>query len=153
MDLDPRGPGRARQWTRSADSRARDGVPAVAFADRGQRWPRRRLPQRDFDLDRGLALLPGGGESPSATAVLLTRGDRRADWLHAGQALHRLLLHATCKWVFASLYTQPLEATVTRALIRDRLALAGNPQVLMQFGYVRTTHPTARRPADEITGS
>jgi len=153
MDLDPRVRAETRQWTRRADSRARDGVPAVAFADRAQRRPRRRLPQRDFDLDRGLALLPGGGESPSATAVLLTRGDRRADWLHAGQALHRLLLHATSKWVFASLYTQPLEATVTRALIRDRLALRGNPQVLMQFGYVRTTHPTARRPADEITGS
>jgi len=40
---------------------------------------------------------------------------------------------------------------VTRALIRDRLGLSGNPQMLLQFGYVRTTHPTARRPADEIT--
>ena len=150
MDLDPRVRAETRQWTRGADSLARDGVPAVAFTDRTQRRPRRRLPQRDFDLDRGLALLPGGGESPAATAVLVTRGDRRADWLHAGQALHRLLLHATSKWVFASLYTQPLEATVTRALIRDRLALAGSPQLLLQFGYVRTTHPTARRPADEI---
>jgi nitroreductase len=151
MDLDPRVRAETRQWTRSADNQARDGVPAVAFADRAQRRPRRRMPQRDFDLDRGLALLPGGGESPSATAVLLTRGDRRADWLHTGQALHRLLLHATSKWVFASLYTQPLEATATRTLIRDRLALRGNPQMLLQFGCVRTTHPTARRPADEIT--
>jgi len=153
LDLDPRARAETRQWTRGADSRARDGIPAVAFADRDQRRPRRRLPQRDFDVGRGLALLPGGGESPSATAVLLTRGDRRADWLYAGQALHRLLLHATSKWVFASLYTQPLEATVTRALIRDRLALPGNPQMLLQFGYVRTTHPTARRPAGEITDS
>jgi hypothetical protein len=56
-------------------------------------------------------------------------------------------------WVFASLYTQPLEATVTRTLIRDRLALAGNPQILMQFGYVHTTRPTARRPAGEIIDS
>jgi len=150
LDLDPRVRAETRQWTRSADSHARDGIPAVAFSDRAQRRPRRRLPQRDFDMDRGLALLPGGGESPAATAVLLTRGDRRADWLHAGQALHRLLLHATSKWVFASLYTQPLEATVTRALISDRLALPGNPQMLLQFGYVRTTHPTARRPAGEI---
>ena len=152
MNLDPRVRAETRQWTRSPDSLARDGVPALAFAGRAQRRPRRRLPQRDFDLDRSLALLPGGGESPSATAVLLTRGDRRADWLHAGQALHRLLLHATGKWVFASLYTQPLEATVTRALIRDRLALPGHPQMLLQFGHVHTTHPTARRPADEITG-
>ncbi len=152
MNLDPRVRADMRQWTRSPDSLARDGVPALAFAGRAQRRPRRRLPQRDFDLDRSLALLPGGGESPSATAVLLTRGDRRADWLHAGQALHRLLLHATGKWVFASLYTQPLEATVTRTLMRDRLALPGHPQMLLQFGHVRTTHPTARRPADEITG-
>jgi len=150
MDLDPRAQADTRQWTRSADSRARDGVPAVAFADRAQHRPRRRLPQRDFDLERGLALLPGGGESPSATAVLLTRGDRRADWLSAGQALYRLLLHATSTWVFASLYTQPLEAIVTRNLIRDRLALTGNPQMLLQFGHVCTTHPTARRPAGEI---
>ena len=151
LDLDPRVRAETRQWTRSADSRARDGVPALAFVDRTKLRPRRRLPQRDFDVGRGLALLPGGGEPPSATAVLLTRGDRRADWLHAGQALHRLLLHATGQWVFASLYTQPLEAAVTRALIRDRLALAGNPQMLLQFGYVRTTHPTARRPVAEIT--
>ena len=127
MDLDPRARAETRQWTRGAESRARDGIPAMAFADRAQRRPRRRLPQRDFDLDRGLALLPGGGEPPPATAVLLTRGDRRAGWLPAGQALHRLLLHATSKWVFASLYTQPLEATVTRTLIRDRLALPGKP--------------------------
>ncbi len=153
LGLDPRVRTETRQWTRSADSRARDGVSAVTFVGRAQRRPRRRLPQRDFDADRGLGLLPGGGEPPDATAVLLTRGDRRADWLHAGQALHRLLLHATSKWVFASLYTQPLEATVTRALIRDQLALAGNPQMLLQFGYVRTTHPTARRPVGEITNT
>ncbi len=153
LDLDPQVRAETRRWTRSFDNRARDGVPAIAFADRAQRRPRRRLPQRDFDLDRGLALLPGGGEPPAATAVLVTRGDRRTDWLHAGQALHRLLLHATTTWVFASLYTQPLEVTATRTLIRDRLALPGNPQMLLQFGYVRTTHPTARRPAGEITNT
>src|SRR6266566_1932825 len=149
LDLDPRARAEIRRWTRSAESRARDGVPAVAFAG-AQRTPR-RLPQRDFDLGRGLARLPGGGESPAATAVLLTRGDRRVDWLHAGQALHRLLLHAAAERVFASLYTQPLEATATRALIRDRLALPGHPQLLLQFGRVRTAHPTARRPASELT--
>ena len=54
------------------------------------------------------------------TAVLLTTGDSRADWLRAGQALYRLLLHAATRWVFASLYTQPLEAAAIRTLIRDR---------------------------------
>jgi len=150
LNLDPRARADSRQWTRDADSEARDGVPGLAFARTGPR-SRRRLPQRDFDLGRGLARLAEGGEPPSATAVLLTKGDRRTDWLHAGQALHRLLLHATTAWVFASLYTQPLEAAVTRTLIRDRLELPGNPQLLLQFGRVHSTHPTARRPAGDLT--
>jgi hypothetical protein len=151
MDLDPQARADTRRWTRRADNWARDGVPAVAIAARTGHRPRRRLLQRDFDLGRGLARLPEGGEAPAATAVLLTRDDRRLDWLHAGQALHRLLLHATTKWVFAGLFTQPLEVAEIRALIRDRLALPGNPQLLLQFGRVRTTHPTARRPAGELT--
>jgi len=151
LDLDPQARADTRRWTRdAADSQARDGVPAVAFAARARLRPG-RLPQRDFDLDRGLARLSAGGEIPAATAVLLTRGDRRAEWLCAGQALHRLLLHAASTWVFASLHTQPLEVTVTRGLIRDRLALTGYPQMLLQFGRVRTTHPSARRRAEELT--
>jgi hypothetical protein len=102
------------------------------------------------DLGRGLARLPADGEPPAATAVLLTPGENWLEWLRAGQALHRLLLHAASERVFASLYTQPLELPVTRALIRDRLALSGNPQVLLQLGCASSTEPTARRPADEL---
>ena len=149
LDLDPRARDETRRWTRSADSPARDGVPAQAYAARGGQRPG-RLQQRDFDLGRGLGLLAVGGP-PAATAVLLTATDGRADWLRAGQALHRLLLHAATRWVSASLYTQPLETSLTRALIRDRLALPGHPQVLLQFGCARTTHPTGRRPASELT--
>jgi hypothetical protein len=153
LDLDPQAREDTRRWTRSADSQARDGVPALAFAAQALGSTPRpgRLPQRDFDQDRDLAQLTEIGAAPSATAVLLTHGDHRADWLRAGQALQRVLLHAATKWVFASLHTQPLEVTVTRDLIRDRLALAGYPQMVLQFGCVRTTHPTARRPADELT--
>jgi nitroreductase len=86
-----------------------------------------------------------------ATAILLTRGDRRADWLHAGQALHRMLLHAASERVFASLYPQPLEDPVTRALIPDQLGVVGHPQMILQFGLAMTTASTARRPADELT--
>jgi hypothetical protein len=90
------------------------------------------------------------GPPPTATAVLLTPGDSRTDWLHAGQALHRLLLHAATWWVFASLYTQPLENAPIRALIKERLALPGEPQMLLQLGVARTTHATARRPPEEL---
>jgi hypothetical protein len=52
-----------------------------------------------------------------------------------------------------SLYTQPLEIAPVCTLIRDRLALPGNPQMLLQLGLAHTTHATARRPPDELIDS
>jgi nitroreductase len=104
----------------------------------------------EYAIELYARLLDAGGPPPAATAVLLTRGDGRADWLRAGQALHRLLAHAASNWVFASLHTQPLEAAAIRALIRDRLALPGAPQMLLQLGLAHTAHTTARRPPDDL---
>ena len=84
--------------------------------------------------------------------MLLTPGDRRADWLRAGQALYRMLLHAASQRVFASLYTQPLEDPAARDLIGSQLALPGRPQMLLQLGPATTTSPTARRPPAEPDG-
>jgi hypothetical protein len=147
--LDPVARAENRRWSRSPGSHAYDGVPAHAFSPGISHQPG-RLPQRDFDLGRGLGLLPSGGPPPAATAILVTAGDSRADWLCAGQALHRLLAHAAARWVFASLHTQPLETGAVRALIRDRLALPGLPQILLQLGRAHTTHATARRPPAEL---
>jgi nitroreductase len=138
-----------RRWSRGADSPARDGVSAQAFAADGE-WPPGRLPQRDFDLGRGIGLLPDGGAPALATAVLITAGDRPADWLRAGQAMHRLLITAATKWVFASLHTQALELPAVRALIRSQLGLPGEAQMLLQLGLSGTTRPTPRRPAREL---
>ena len=149
QDLDPVARADAWQWSRDADSGARDGVPAQAFpASPGHEAG--QLRQRDFDLGRGFGLLTAGGSCPEVTAVLLTRGDSRADWLRAGQALQRTLLHAASQWVFASLHTQPLEAAAIRTLIKARLALQGSPQMLLQLGVARTTQATARRPASDL---
>jgi hypothetical protein len=163
-DLDPAARAEIRNWTRQEPGTARDGIPGTALsAGPPARVPHGQLRQRDFDLGRGLARLPAVGQAgradggqpegapPAATAILLTQGDRRTDWLNAGQALHRLLLHAASKWVFASLYTQPLEDLAIRALIRDRLGLPGHPQMLLQFGPAVTAASTARRPPDELT--
>ena len=141
-----------RQWSRAPDSVRRDGVPAEAFAPAGAE-PHGRLAQRDFDLDRHAGLLPAPGPDdppPAATAVLITAGDLRADWLRAGQALHRVLAHAATMWVFASLNTQPLEFPVIRSLIQTRLALPGTPQMLLQFGLAKTSLATPRRTVPEL---
>lgn len=148
QDLDPVAKSDITRWSRAAESVARDGVPARAFPAHPVSEPG-RLRQRDFDLGRGIGFDVTPGAQPAATAVLLTQGDRRADWLNAGQALHRLLLHAASKWVFASLYTQPFESAEIRRLVKDRLRLPGVPQVILQCGLADSTHPTSRRsPAD-----
>lgn len=149
QDLDPVARAEVRRWSRAAGGPARDGVPAQAFPA-GPVRQRGRLRQRDFDLGRRLGLLSGGGAPAAATAVLVTSGDSRADWLRAGQALHRLLAHAAVSWDFASLSTQPLEAAAIRALIQDRLALPGAPQILLQLGLAQTAQSTARRPPAEL---
>jgi hypothetical protein len=138
------------RWTREAGSRARDGVPAHSFPAAAGREAG-SLPRRDFDLDRGWGLLPSGGPPAPVTALLVTSGDHREEWLRAGQGLQRLLLRAASHWVFASLQTQPMQMTSVRALIRSGLELSGSPLMLLQLGRARTTHPTARRPAAELT--
>jgi Nitroreductase family len=149
LDLEPIERAEVSRWSRPEGSSSRDGVPAQAFAA-NPAHPPGRLRQRDFDLGRGLGLLTGDGTPDAVTAVLLTSGDGRADWLRAGQALHRLLAHAAVSWVFASLYSEPLEAAEIRALIRRRLALPGAPQLLLQLGIAHTTLATARRPPADL---
>jgi hypothetical protein len=149
LDADSRSRADAVRWVRPAGASANDGVPAWAIASPSGSRPG-RLVQRDLDLGRGIGLLESDGPPPLATAILLTSADTKSDWLRAGQALHRVLAHAAANWVFATLYSQPLESAPTRALIRNKLRLAGAPQVLLQLGLARTTRPTARRPAGDM---
>ena len=143
-------------WTRKRFSDARDGVPARSYTslpeDETQRpggWDG-RLALRDFDQGHGEGQLESGGPPPPATAILVTAGDTPADWLRAGQALNRVLVHAATSWVFAALNSQPLESPPLRALVRSRLSLPGAPQMLMQFGRAHTAAATARRPVQDL---
>jgi nitroreductase len=146
-------------WVQPPGSQARDGVPAsarpvlpdndapLAQAASGDVTAPLRLPQRDFGR-------PGteqdGGWPPPATTVLVTAGDEPVDWLRAGQALHRLLLRAASRWVFASLQSQPLESPHYRAMVAERLSLSGYPQMILEFGRANTALATARRPQPEL---
>lgn len=156
---DPEISAELRDWIHASGSQARDGIRAQAWVrefagdvSRGRRVQKAdrgtvRLQQRDFGR-------PGtensGGCPPSVTAVLVTAADTPADWVHAGQALHRMLLQAATRWVFASLQSQPMESPAWRAEVRARLVLPGEPQLLLQFGRANTAAATARRPASEV---
>jgi len=155
-DLYPASPAEIRtraetlRWTREAGSQARDGVPAHAFPAAASRETG-RLPQRDFDLGRGWGFPPSGGPPAPVTAVLVARGEDEESWLRVGQALQRILLRATTQWVFARLQTQPLQSASVRAQIHCSLTPAGIPQILLELGVVRTSRPTGRRPAGDVT--
>jgi len=147
--MDPASRAEIERWTRELGSPARDGVPAHAFPPTPDE-PVGGLPARDFDLGRGMGRLPASESPAPVTAVLATPADGEQDWLRAGQALHRLLLHAASQWVFAGLQTQALRVIWVRAAIREELTLPGWPQMLLQLGRARTTHSTARRPPAEL---
>ena len=80
----------------------------------------------------------------------MTDADTPTDWLRAGQALNRILVHAASRWVFASLNSQPMESAAIRALVRSRLGLPGAPHLLLEFGRAHTAAATARRPVSEL---
>lgn len=135
------------RWIRPAGSMARDGVPAAArtFAAAGTFGA--RMPRRDFGAP---GTEPADGAQPAVTAVLTTPGDSAPDWLRAGVALQRLLLHAATRWVFASLQSQPLESPTRRGHVRTLLGLAGHPQMLLELGRANTSLATPRRPHSEL---
>jgi nitroreductase len=127
--------------------RDRDGLPDSAI---GPRSPDRRAPVRDF--------APGPWSQPVRYAwfeaspqlvVLSTRGASQADWLHAGQALQRVLLTATARGIAASPLTQPLE-TSDAWLVRDPQSGNERPQMILRLGYGLPQPPTPRRPVSDI---
>jgi hypothetical protein len=138
-----------RRWARAPGSPALDGVPAHAYPA-ATAPAAGKLAQRDFGLGRHLGLLPAGGPPPAATAILATPTDGKADWLRAGQALHRLLLHAATQWVFASLHTQPLESPPTRTQITTGFTRPGSPQIVLQLGRGHSAAATTRRPPVDL---
>ncbi len=144
------------RWTRPPGAPERDGVPAYAYraVPAGPGGPAEpavgKLAERDFDLGRNTGRLDRDGPPPAASAVLITAADTPTDWLRAGQALDRMLIHAAGQWVFAALNTQPTESAAVRDLVRARLRLPGAPQLLLEFGRAHTASATARRPVEDL---
>jgi hypothetical protein len=94
-------------------------------------------------LDRITAALPlvAGPEPRSwsstlggSVQLLVTAGDGILDWLHAGQALQRLLLTATTDWVQARFPTRVLEVPYLRERVRRELCPGRAPQAILELG-------------------
>lgn len=136
-------------WTAAPGESRADGVPAAAYpaTDAG----RVAYPIRDFAAGRGW-----GSTEPNDTglthpvAVLTTAGDQQVDWLVAGQALQRMLLLAATRWIFAAMFSQPLESPDARVLVRDEMGTAEFPQMIVQLGHTPFSPATPRRSVSEV---
>jgi hypothetical protein len=128
------------RWTGGAVHR--DGVPGRAIGP----WDAlEAVPVRDFGEPR-----PGAAFEPYPTIlVLATVGDRRSDWVRAGQALQRVLLAATWKGLATTPISQPVEVPSIRDVLsdprRDRWA-----QMVIRLGYGRPAPATPRRSLSEV---
>jgi nitroreductase len=146
---DPAREAEQRHWTRDTKAEAPvDGIVDYAF---GPRDASERATTRDF---AGSGVFPGRPRVPfekrPQLALLTTPGDHAVDWLHAGQALERVLLTATLDQVSTSFSTQPLEWPDLRWLLRDPVFGTGQAQMIVRLGYGPGGPRTPRRPLDQI---
>ncbi|MGW1146540.1 Acg family FMN-binding oxidoreductase [Streptomyces sp. NPDC002454] len=138
-------------WT--GDDRAVDGIPTAAFGPRARTG---YAPVRDFAAGRGTpqeAQHPGEAaefERTPRLALLGTHGDSPIDWLHAGQALERVLLEATLDGLVTSLASEALEWDELRWAVRDPLSAMSHVQMVIRFGYGEPGPAAPRRPVGDV---
>ena len=138
-------------WIRSSARGVEDGIPAHALG-----IPDLLAPLGPALMGRlNLGGMRGGSDRRAAEtapllAVLGTEGDRRNDWLNAGQALARVLLAGRSRGLSAAFLNQPVQVPRLRARLREMLGREGWPQLILRMGYGQALRPTPRRGVDEV---
>jgi len=140
-------------WAPGPGSSRQDGVPPTAYPAQ----PERTEPHfagRDYAHGHGWGLPPGPETSPVRSAgvvgLLTTSVDQPSDWIHAGQALQRVLLTASSCHVAAALHSQPLEIPLLRDFTRVHLAARAYPQMVLRLGTTGEKAVSVRRPVEEV---
>lgn len=147
---------RAREearWAPGPGSNRQDGVPPTAYPAQPERTEP-HFPSRDFAHGHGWGL-PSPAEEPEVRSVgvvglLTTSVDHPADWVHAGQALQRVLLLASSCHVVAALHSQPLELPLLRDFLRVHLSDRAYPQMVLRLGTTSQAAVSVRRPVEEV---
>ncbi len=141
------------RWAPGPGSHRQDGVPPTAYPAQ----PEHTEPSfrsRDYAHGHGWGLPPDAEEpvlrSAGVVGLLTTSVDQRADWIHAGQALQRVLLVASSYNVAAALHSQPLEIPLLRDFIRGHLSGHAYPQMVLRLGATTEKAVSVRRPVDEV---
>jgi hypothetical protein len=68
-------------------------------------------------------------------AVLGTHGDSTREWLNAGRALQRVLLHASEQGLRATFLNEPLDHPLIRDALRNVLFADGAPHAIIRFEF------------------
>ena len=132
------------RWT--GDSVRNDGVPLRAAGP----WDGlESVPMRDF-TEASAQQRAGETFEPYPTIlVLATDGDRRVNWVRAGQALQRVLLTATWQDLATTPISQPVEVpSVCRLLIDPGSGLFA--QMVLRVGYGRGAEGSPRRSLSKV---
>ncbi len=138
------------RWALPPGSTRRDGVPPGAYPAQPDGLD---FATRDFSLGTGWGFPPrpgpGNPHALGVVALLTTRDDQPLSWLLAGQALQRLLLHATAHGISVAFHTQPLEFPGLREQIRSEVTGGAYPQMLLRLGRTDRRLITPRRPVTD----
>lgn len=130
----------------AGDGVRHDGVPSWAVGP----WDAlETVPLRDFSEVSALPRPREEFEPYPTILVLATVGDRRSDWVRAGQALQRVLLAATWKGLATTPISQPVEVPAVRRLLLEPSA-GLTVQMVLRVGYGRPAGRTPRRPLSEV---
>lgn len=140
-------------WIRPHQSKSADGIPgnAMGLSQFSSRVAPVALPLLDVseaqaDKDWLLA-----GSAP-VLAILGTDLDGPQDWLGAGQALARVLLHASAAGLSVSFFNGPIEIDALRPRLHEIIGRSGYPQLMFRLGHSsEDATPTARRAAEDVT--
>jgi nitroreductase len=108
--------------------------------------PVAQLVVRTFDMGGGIGARDRDlAEASPLLAMLDTAGDGARDWLHAGEALERVLLTACQLGLQASYLNQPIQEAALRPRLRQVVGGSGFPQLLLRIGYTAEDVPATPR--------
>ena len=138
-------------WLHPSRSASRDGIPGYAQGIEDLMSYAGPLVVRTFDMGEGQAAMDHQLATGSPALVVLgTNGDTARDWVHAGQALARILLRARVDDVWASFLNQAIELPDLRLKLAAATGVEGFPQLCLRLGYSDDIKPTPRREVEEV---
>lgn len=138
-------------WIHPNRSWARDGIPGYAQGIEDLISYAGPLVVRTFNMGEGQAAMDHELATGSPALVVLgTNNDTVLDWIHAGQALARVLLRARVEDVWASFLDQSIEVPDLRTRFATAMGSTAYPQACLRLGFSADVKPTPRRDVEEM---